>query len=124
MVVWVGFGVDDGEFALAGGGGEELLHGLRGGVGEDDFVAVDVVEGGFGDLGVDDFELIEQLFDTVDDFGFDVELAVCDGVLLAESGFADRRLRAGWRCTGRSCTLRGGEEAEERRDLSGSLAGV
>jgi hypothetical protein len=124
VVVWVGFGVDDGEFALAGGGGEELLHGLRGGVGENDFVAVDMVEGGLGDLGVDDFELVEELFNAVDDFGFDVELAVCDGVSVAESRFADGRLGAGWGCAGGSCALRSGEEAEERCDLGRVLAGV
>ena len=43
MVVRVEFGVDDGEFPLGGGFEEEALHGGGGGVGEDDFVRVDML---------------------------------------------------------------------------------
>jgi hypothetical protein len=74
VVVGVGFGVDDGKFALFGCSEEEFLDSLAGSVGEDGLVAVDVVEGEVGDLGIDLIEFVEELFDAFDDFGFNVKL--------------------------------------------------
>lgn len=68
VVVRVGFGVYDGELAFRGGTKEESLDSDGGGVGEDGLVGVDLFEGRRGDLVVGPADLVDDLFDALDDF--------------------------------------------------------
>ena len=109
VVVGECFGVDDGEFASGGCFEEELLHGDGGGVGHDDLVGVDVVEGVAGDLVVDLGEFVDDFFDRFDYFRAQV-LGCVKGckVLRRERGAADRGVTA-WRCGCGGWCLRAGE---------------
>lgn len=68
MPVWVRFCVDDGEFPLRSGFEEKFLDGCAGGVGEDYFVGVDVVECVAGDLVVGLVKLVDDFFNSFDYF--------------------------------------------------------
>ena len=64
--------MDDCEFSLRGRFEQEFLDRDRGGVGQDDLVGMDVLEGVAGDLIVHLVELVDDFFDSFDDFGAEV----------------------------------------------------
>lgn len=104
----------DGKLALSGGFEEEFLHGHAGGVGQDDFVGVDVFEGVGGDLVVDLGEFVDDFLDACDYFAADIARSFA----AAEGG----RWAADW-----GAWLRGvGGFGRMREDVEhgGELAGV
>lgn len=74
MVIGVSFSMHNSEFAFLSGCCEEALHCLAGGVCENDFVTVNVIESGLSDLRVHNVEFFEEIVYARADFGSEVNL--------------------------------------------------